>query len=54
VQNDEGIWKKQSGKPPYIVVASEKLNDLSFGWEEVPPQTMLLLDENKSIKLHEM
>ncbi|MDI1351622.1 MAG: class II glutamine amidotransferase [bacterium] len=37
--------------PPYIVVSSEKLNDLADEWIDVPAQHMLLIDENKNIEL---
>lgn len=40
-----------SKEPSYAVVSSEKLNDLDIGWQEVPPQTMLLLDGYKVIQL---
>ena len=46
-----GLWIKEEGKPAYIVVSSEKLNDLAEGWEDVPEQHMLLIDENKNIQL---
>ncbi|TAL64272.1 MAG: class II glutamine amidotransferase [Legionella sp.] len=46
----DGTWEKKRGIPPYVVVSSEKLNDLSSGWEEVPVQNMILIDANKTIK----
>jgi glutamine amidotransferase len=35
----------------YVVVCSEKLNDLDDGWEDVPVQHMLLIDENKKVQV---
>ena len=51
VLSTQGLWVKEEGKPAYIVVSSEKLNDLDEGWEVVPPQNMLLVDENKDNSL---
>lgn len=44
------LWP-DSSVPAYVVIASEKLSDLATGWEDVPPQTMLLVDEKKTIQL---
>lgn len=38
----------------YIVISSEKLNDLDIGWEDVPAQHMIMVDENKSIQLRQL
>lgn len=46
-----GVWEQEEKKLVYAVVSSEKLNDLNMGWEEVPPQHMVLVDENKSVAL---
>lgn len=43
-------WVKEEGQPSYIIVSSEKFNDLAVGWEEVPVQHMMLIDENKMIQ----
>jgi len=40
--------------PSYVVVSSEKLNDLDVGWEEVPPQSMILIDENKAVSIRSL
>lgn len=47
----QGLWEKEEDKPAYVVVSSEKLNDLDVGWVEVPAQNMILVDENRSIQL---
>lgn len=41
-------------EPAYFVVSSEKLNDLNMGWEEVPAQSMLLVDTNKKVQLRSL
>jgi glutamine amidotransferase len=46
-----GLLGNEEKKPVYIVVCSEKLNDIASEWEEVPPQHMILIDEDKSIQL---
>ena len=51
VLSTQDLWEKENGKPSYIVVSSEKLNDLDVGWESVPEQHMVLVDENKTIYL---
>lgn len=51
VLSTQDVWDKEEGSPAYVVVSSEKLNDLDIGWEEVPAQTMVLIDENKTIDL---
>lgn len=45
------LLRKEEHKPAYVVVSSEKLNDLAERWEDVPEQHMLLIDENKNIQL---
>lgn len=47
----QGLWEKEEDKPSYVVVSSEKLNDIAVGWEEVPAQTLVIIDENKTIHL---
>ena len=47
----EGKWIKEEGPPSFIIVSSEKFNDLAEGWEDIPPQHMMLVDENKMIQL---
>lgn len=37
-------------KPGFVVVSSEKLNDMADGWQDVPAQSMLLVDEHKEIQ----
>lgn len=44
----QGLWENDQA---YVVISSEKLNDLNLGWEEVPAQHMVLVDENKTIQL---
>lgn len=51
VISTQGIWEKAKDTPAYVVVSSEKLNDLAVGWEDVPAQTLLIVDENKTIHL---
>ncbi|HAT8633960.1 TPA: class II glutamine amidotransferase [Legionella pneumophila] len=51
VLSTQGLWLKEEGNPAYVVVSSERLNDLDEGWEDVPPQHMILIDENKNIQL---
>ncbi|MCL9684784.1 class II glutamine amidotransferase [Legionella maioricensis] len=48
---EEGKWLKEEGPPSFIIVSSEKFNDLAEGWEDIPPQHMMLVDENKMIQL---
>lgn len=43
--------ENEEDKPAYVVVSSERLNDLDIGWEEVPAQSMILIDEQKTIEL---
>ncbi len=45
------LWNKEEGKPAYVVISSEKLNDLAERWVDVPEQHMLLVDEKKNIQL---
>lgn len=35
--------------PSYVVISSEKLNDLAQGWQDVPSQSMILVDENRNM-----
>ncbi len=35
----------------YVVISSERLNDLNTGWQDVPEKHMIVVDENKSIQL---
>ena len=51
VFSTQGVWEKKEEKAAYLVVSSEKLNDLNEGWETVPAQSMLLVDEQKNIQL---
>jgi glutamine amidotransferase len=48
---EEGKWLKEEGPPSFIIVSSEKFNDLAEGWEDIPSQHMMLVDENKMIQL---
>lgn len=48
-ENQE-FWVKEEVPPTYIVVSSEKINDLAEGWKDVPAQHMMLIDENKTIQ----
>lgn len=47
-----GEWIKQEGASTYVLVSSEKLNDFAEGWEDIPAQQLMLIDENKMIQLH--
>jgi len=47
----QGLWINEAEAPAHVVVSSEKLNDLAMGWQEMPAQHMILIDENKSIQL---
>ena len=49
--SSEGLWIKEEGPPTYIIVSSERFNDLAEGWEDIPVQHMMLIDENKKIHL---
>ncbi len=51
VFSSEEEWPKKEEPPSYIVVSSERFNDLAEGWEDIPPQHMMLIDENKVIQL---
>jgi glutamine amidotransferase len=46
-----GEWIKQEGPSTYVLVSSEKLNDFAEGWEDIPAQQLMLIDENKMIQL---
>lgn len=50
----QSLWEKKEGSPAYVVVSSEKLSDLAVGWEEVPPQSMLLVDEHRNVQIRPM
>lgn len=43
----------ETPKPTYIVVSSERLNDIAADWLDVPDQQMMLIDENKNIQWRE-
>jgi glutamine amidotransferase len=49
--SNQELWIKNEGQPSFIVVSSERLNDLADEWVDVPVQHMLLIDENKAIQL---
>lgn len=50
-QSTQGLWETREEEAAYLVVSSEKLNDLNEGWQTVPVQSMLLVDEQKNIQL---
>jgi len=51
ILSTQGVWIKEEGPPSYIIVSSEKINDLAEGWEDIPAQHMIIIDENKMIQL---
>lgn len=51
VFSNEDQWLKKEYPPSYVVVSSERFNDLAEGWQDIPPQHMVLIDEDKAIHL---
>lgn len=51
VFSNEEEWSKRAEPLSYIVISSERFNDLAERWQDLPPQHMMLVDENKAIHL---
>lgn len=51
VLSTQGLWIKEEDKPSYVIVSSERFNDLDDSWQDVPDQHMILVDENKKVEL---
>jgi glutamine amidotransferase len=47
----EDLWTEEEGEPTYIVISSERLNDIEGRWKEVPEQHMVLVDEHKNFEI---
>jgi glutamine amidotransferase len=41
-------------QPSYVIVSSEQMNTLSAEWQDVPEQSMLLVDKNRTIQLRSL
>lgn len=50
----DGTWEKiTDNSHPYVVISSEKLNDLAEGWQDIPAQSMMLVERDRTVRIRE-